>query len=115
MIPTSLAQRGEQLAADYLKTKGFHIVAHNYRLRIGEIDLICQDDKTLVFVEVKSRRSHRYGDGAEAISLAKQRKIVTVAQVYLGRFADPPPCRFDAVIVDFSAEPPVLRHLEDAF
>ena len=74
---------GEELAVAYLKKKGYKIIEQNYRNKLGEIDIIAKDHKTLVFVEVKSRKSAGFGHPKEAITYKKQRKISMVALSYL--------------------------------
>ena len=82
-------------------------MARNYRVaagpraRGGEIDLVMRErDGTLVFVEVRSRRSMAHGGAAASIGAAKQGRVVLAAQHYLRRFASPPPCRFDVIVID---------------
>jgi putative endonuclease len=89
----------EGLAAEYLAARGLKIVERNFRVRGGEVDLICTDGPTLVFVEVRLRRSQRYGGAAASIDHAKRRRIVLAAQHYLARRREQP-CRFDAVLLD---------------
>ena len=91
---------GERLAAQYLERRGYRILEHNYRTRMGEIDLIAKDGGTLVFVEVKARTDERFGGPAEAITKAKQARIGRLAQQYLAarRLADRL-CRFDVVLI----------------
>ncbi len=69
----------------------------------------------LVFVEVKTRRSLEAGRPEEAVTAAKQRRLVRLAQAYLGKLEVQPPCRFDIVTVDWSRSLPRLRHLKAAF
>src|SRR6185437_3918670 len=75
-----LGDRGERAAARYLRSKGLRIITRGYRTRLGEIDLIARDGDTLVFVEVKSRRR---GVPAEAVTLAKQRRLTLAALQFL--------------------------------
>ena len=92
---------GENLAAEELRRQGYVILARRYRTRFGEIDIVAQDDGTLVFVEVKARRTDRYGSAAESGTDWKQRRIAAMALDYLGwvgRLEDP--CRFDVVAID---------------
>lgn len=113
-----LGERGEALACRHLQEAGYLILARNFRTPFGELDLVASEAQTLVFVEVKTRRSDRCGTGVDAVTGAKQRKIVQMAQAYLAaRHFDPwPTCRFDVVEVTISAHvPPAILHLSDAF
>lgn len=91
----------EQKAAGYLLHKGYDILEHNFRCKIGEIDLIAKNDGYLCFVEVKYRSSLSKGYPAEAITPHKIRKITNTARVYmlLHRLPADTPCRFDAVVI----------------
>jgi putative endonuclease len=91
--------RGEALAARFLQEQGLRIVEKNYRCRQGEIDLVCRDGSTLVFVEVRLRRSGGFGGAAESITAAKRRRLIQAARHYLARLGETPPCRFDAVLL----------------
>jgi len=108
----------EQRALAYLQQQGLRLVCRNYRLAGGprqrgaEIDLIMQaPDGTLVFVEVRTRRSAAHGGAAASVLAPKQRRIVRAAQHYLMSLATLPPCRFDVVAVDGDA----LQWLPAAF
>ena len=90
----------EDLAARFLDGQGLHVVARNFRTKRGEIDLVARDGATLVFVEVRFRRSDSHGGAAESITAAKQARMVAAAQVYLLRQRGDPPCRFDAILLD---------------
>ena len=90
----------EALAARYLEAQGLAIVARNVRCRHGEIDLVARDGGTLVFVEVRLRRSSAFGGAAESITAAKRARLVAAARYYLLRLPATPPCRFDAVLLD---------------
>ena len=80
----SLGRYGEDLACKYLQAKGYKILKRNFRCRrFGEIDIVASKAEVLSFIEVKTRASLRYGMPAEAVTLAKQRKIYRVAQYYL--------------------------------
>lgn len=92
--------RAEALAAEFLVARGLTIVARNFRARRGEIDLIARDGATLVFVEVRLRRSQYFGGAAASITRAKSARLLAAAQVYLARLGHEPPCRFDAVLLD---------------
>lgn len=96
---TSAGSEAEEQAALHLMRHGLKILARNYRCRGGEIDLVCQDGATLVFVEVRLRSNRNFGGAAGSITLAKQRRITLAANHYLaGKTL--PACRFDAVLLD---------------
>ena len=98
----------EDAAARLLARHGLEIVARNYRTRLGEIDLVARDGATLVFVEVRSRASGRFGGALESVTAAKRRRLVAAARQYLSRLRREPPCRFDVVTVE-AGEPAWLR------
>ena len=117
MNTKKVGDSGEAFAAEYLAGKGLFILERNYRTPMGEIDLIAQDGRVLVFIEVKTRKSARYGRPASAVGLEKQRRIVRAAVWYTSkRQGELPPCRFDVVEVYAPTEGAwSLRHLEGAF
>ncbi len=92
-------RRAEQDACDYLEHQGLRLVERNYACARGEIDLIMLDRDTLVFVEVRYRRSHRYGSGAESVDWRKQGRLSATAAHYLQEHprAARRPCRFDVI------------------
>jgi len=79
----TLGNKGEAAAVSFLKTQGFAILETNYRTKLGEIDIIAKEDDTTCFIEVKTRRSLKKGLPKEAITRAKQQKIIQCATVYL--------------------------------
>ncbi|MBQ8814452.1 MAG: YraN family protein [Lachnospiraceae bacterium] len=99
MNKRSLGSDKEQLAAEFLEKQGYYIRERNFRCRQGEIDIIAQDGRYLVFVEVKYRADGRSGEPEEAVTAGKQRTIRRVAEYYLHRyrFSENTPCRFDVV------------------
>ena len=116
---TARGQLAEDAALAYLQAQGLKLVDRNYRTPGrggGEIDLIVRDrDGSLVFVEVRSRNTNRFGGAGGSIGHAKQQRIVLAARHYLMRLVAPPPCRFDVVLVDSSASPAALEWLKAAF
>ena len=116
-----LGKKGEALAEKFLKDKGFRIIQRNYRCKIGEIDLICEKEKVLIFCEVKSRRSIVFGIPAEAIDSKKIRHIRRVASWFLtqkmciNRLYSDYDMRFDLVEAVFVNEEYELNHVENAF
>lgn len=95
---------GERIAAEALMSKGYSILERNFRCRLGEIDLVAEDEQDLVFVEVKARRGVAFGLPEDALTIRKQRKLIEVASYYL----DSHTCsdrswRIDVVAVQFSS------------
>ena len=112
----ALGRHGEDIAWEYLKRRGYRILERNYRCRYGEIDLVAKDGETIVFIEVKSRRTAAFGDPEEAVSLAKQKKISTVALNYLkDKGLYDRPARFDVVSVLASVPGQQITLIPDAF
>lgn len=116
--PKSLGQRGEDAAARHLKRLGYHILARHCRSRLGELDLVAADGRTVVFVEVKTRRSTDAGHPAEAIDERKERKLTRAALAYLKaqgllNYA----ARFDVVAITWpdGARRPSIEHFQNAF
>ena len=105
---------GEGLAFGYLFARGYRMRERNWRFGRGEVDLICEDGPFIVFVEVKARRGLRFGLGHEGVDRRKQRQLMALARVYMGRHPDRP-CRFDVVSVDLRGRTPTIRHLVAAF
>jgi putative endonuclease len=107
---------GEDLALRYLTRRGYSLVERNYRKRRGEIDLIVRNEDSLVFVEVKLRRSRGFGDPLEAVTARKQATIRSLAEQYL---ADNQPdfeiLRFDVVGILATDTGTRIEHIEDAF
>jgi putative endonuclease len=99
--------RAEALAAEFLVARGLSIVTRNFRTRRGEIDIIARDGATLVFVEVRLRRSADFGGAAASITAAKRSRLTAAAQAYLARLGREPPCRFDAVLLDRLDDPAI--------
>ena len=96
-----LGKIGEDLAAAALESHGYAILERRYRTDRGEIDIIAEDEGTIVFVEVKTRESREFGEAAEAVTRRKQRQVVSLAVEYLARRRlNCRPCRFDVVAID---------------
>jgi putative endonuclease len=114
----SLGQRGEEAAARYLKRKGYHILARHLDSPLGELDIIAVDNRTVVFVEVKTRRSADAGHPAEAINRQKQSRMTRAALAYLKahgllQYA----ARFDVVAITWpeNSRRPTIEHFPNAF
>ncbi len=104
--PTSkqAGDTAENEALRYLQRAGLRLLERNYRTPGrggGEIDLIMHEpDGTIVFVEVRRRSSAAHGGAAASVSVTKQRRIIFAAKHYLMRWREPPPCRFDVVVLE---------------
>jgi putative endonuclease len=108
----TLGKSGEDLAVAELERRGYAILERRYRTRHGEIDIVAREDDTLVFVEVKARATGECGTAAEAVTRAKQRRVVSMASEYLARSrCSEVACRFDVVAIDGE----VLTLIRDAF
>jgi putative endonuclease len=112
----ALGKTGEDLAVAELERRGYAIVARRWRNRAGEIDIIARDGETLVFVEVKAREDHDFGDAAESVTMRKRRTIVRLAKTYVveQRWIDRP-CRFDVVTIHRDAGRSVVTVYPNAF
>src|SRR5690606_12891759 len=109
---------GESLAGRILEQKGYVILERNFQTRYGEVDLVAKEGEVLVFVEVKARRSHNYGSGAEAVTRTKQQRLIRAALHYMfRRGCQNRPCRFDLLELELDKEgkPRSYRLLKNAF
>lgn len=101
MTTRQTGQKGEAIAEQFLKKQGYRIVERNFRCKFGEIDLIAYKNKTLSFIEVKTRSSDAFGQPIESVNKDKQRRLVRLANYYLykKKASDALPCRFDVVSI----------------
>ena len=110
---------GEALAAEYLRKKRYKIEAVGYYCRFGEIDLIASHKKTLVFIEVKLRKSDQFAQAMEFVDHNKQNRLRTTADFYLSKYPSELQPRFDVIEIyaphGIETKKPVIRHLENAF
>ena len=103
-IPNPTARLGEEIAAKYLRNKGYKIIERNFRKGYGEIDLIAIDNDTLVFIEVKTRTSKRFGTPLEQISYHKLKSLERTAIFYKKLHPTlPDALRIDAVSVELDS------------
>ena len=120
MASDLLGRWGESIAADYLQKKRYRLVAANFRCRGGEIDLIAEDRRYIVFVEVKLRKSSRFAQAREFVDHRKQERLKQTALLYLSQHEknDKQP-RFDVIEIyapqGIQTLNPEIHHLEDAF
>ena len=106
----------EQKTAEHLESLGWKILERNYRCRIGEIDLIALDGRTLVFVEVKTRTGNGYGGARRAVDARKRALIRRGAAEWLRQLPEPVPSRYDIVEVLYrEGKPPEFRRIRGAF
>jgi len=114
-----LGNWGEDRAALYLRLHGYRILERNFRCRQGEIDIIAARRGVVAFVEVKLRKSADFAEAREFVTYAKQRRIITAAEVWLAKTGTELQPRFDVMEIYAPAgsetRRPVIRHLEDAF
>ena len=106
---------GENMAAKYLRTKGYYILRRNYRVRGGEIDIIAKQNQTLVFVEVKTRRQNAGGYPEEAVTPKKLKRMDLAIQNYLMQKRQPPKeMRIDVISIELDKLPlPRIHHLKN--
>lgn len=118
LAPKSLGRRGEDAAARFLRKLGYIIIARGHRDRIGEIDLIAVDGRTVVFVEVKTRTSQDAGHPADAVDADKQRRLTRLALKYMKRY-DLLECRarIDIIAITWASTKaaPKIEHFKNAF
>ena len=100
---TARGRAGEDIAARYLRRHGLKVVARNYRVRGGEIDLVCEEGSMLVFVEVRLRSHDGFGGAVSSITHEKQRKLILAARHWLSQHGDRN-CRFDCIVMDAPEE-----------
>lgn len=108
---------GERIAIDYLKNKNLNFVCKNYYSKYGEIDIIFENSKYIIFVEVKLRKKNAIVSGLEAISYSKQKKIVRTAYSYIQNFGVTKQPRFDviSIAIDYKTQNRSITHIENAF
>ncbi|NOY41618.1 MAG: YraN family protein [Planctomycetes bacterium] len=116
--PASLGERGEQQAARFLRRQGYKVLFLRHRQRYGEVDIIAVDGQTVVFVEVKTRRSEKHGRPAEAVNAHRQQRLTRAALAFLKshgllEYAS----RFDVIEVIWPdhQKQPQIQHLQNAF
>lgn len=106
----------EELAARYLKKRKYKILAQNYRTRFGEVDIVARHKRTIVFVEVKSRKTNRFGHPKGAVTRQKQKKMTRVALHYLKQTGqNDAKARFDVVSIQINQGKPEIEVIENAF
>jgi len=107
-----LGRAGEVKACEFLKDKGLKILERNHKTKLGEVDIICEDDGYIIFVEVKTRTDNTYGNPSEAVDFRKREKYFRLAEEYMmkNKLYDKS-CRFDVVEIENGQ----INHIENAF
>jgi putative endonuclease len=109
-------KKGEDIAVAYLKNKGYRIIERNYKCLFGEIDIVAKDGDMVVFVEVKSRKSERFGDPQGAVGREKQKKISRISLTYLEeKHLYPCDARFDVVAIKMLPAGSIVELIQNAF
>lgn len=110
-----LGDEGEGIAIQYLKKRGYKVIDRNHKNAFGEVDIIALHKGTLVFIEVKTRRTGEYGMPFEAVDHRKQDKLKKVALMYMKRLKKEVPARFDVVSIVVDEGRPLIELITDAF
>lgn len=109
----------EERAAQWVQAQGWQVLQRNYRCKLGEIDIIAEDDGQLVFIEVRARSNRRFASAAASVDWRKQQKLVRSAALYLRSAGSRQhlPCRFDVIAFDprQSGQDAELRWIRSAF
>ena len=114
-----LGSWGEKKAAAFLKRHGYRIVDMNCRYRQGEIDIVAENRKYIVFAEVKLRKDESHGEAKEFVTAAKQRRVITAAQIWLSEHETEKQPRFDVIEIyapdGVDSRRVEINHIENAF
>ena len=106
--------KAEDMAAEYLRARGFKILDRRWACPLGELDIVASDSGTLVFVEVRARASSSYGSPLETVTGAKQKKVIKAALSYLkAKALKPEALRFD--VIGFTGDGAEPEHIVNAF
>jgi len=114
----NIGKFGEDVASKYLEAKGYKIKERNYRTFLGEIDIVCEYKGNIIFVEVKTRRSDKFGYPEEAVNFIKQQKIIKNAVCYLSKYhLWKKNCCFDVILISISNYKDIkrIKHIRNAF
>ena len=117
MTTRARGQYFENLALKYLKSSGLRLIERNYACKAGEIDLICSDQETMVFIEVRFRKNESYGSGTQTVQKGKQEKIINTAKLFLVNkgLYDKIDCRFDVLGISLEKGEPTYQWIKNAF
>ncbi len=116
MTTKSFGDRGEEAAAKYLEGRGYFILERQFQARVGEIDIIAEADGILIFIEVKTRHSTRFGEPAQAVGYKKQQRIFRTAFLYVQQHGlEDRTCRFDVIEILVTGDSHTICHYKNAF
>lgn len=110
-----IGSKGEEIAADYLKKKGYSILYRNYKTPYGEADIITKDNDTVVFVEVKTRSNVSFGQPFEAVNFKKQERLKRIALFYMKNINRQIKIRFDVISISSEDGRDKIEHIKEAF
>lgn len=110
-----LGKEGEDIAVNFLVEKSYVILERNWRSGKKEIDIIAVDNDTIVFIEVKTRKSDDFGSPEDAVDEKRVRHMVAAADTYVNMTNDNRDIRFDVVTIVGNSRPYKIEHIEDAF
>lgn len=110
-----IGQKGEQLAEDFYRRKGYEILEKNWRYNHLEIDLIAANEKEIVFCEVKTRSNIDFGEPETFVTPSKQQNIIRAANIYVKLNRIDKDARFDIISITLNGEHTNINHLPDAF
>jgi len=108
-------KKGEKMAVDLLRSKGYQILETNWRFSRAEIDIIAKIDEILIFVEVKTRSSDFFGQPEEFINDKKEKLVADAASEYMKQVGHDWECRFDFISIILTSKSSRIKHIEDAF
>tara|TARA_B100000508_G_scaffold60116_1_gene46745 strand:+ start:25508 stop:25867 length:360 start_codon:yes stop_codon:yes gene_type:complete len=115
MTTKELGDLGERFALQFLIENKYKVISKNYRYQRNEVDLICEDDSTLIFIEVKTRQTAQIGPPWKAVTKHKQRQIVKCAHHYICSKDIDKEARFDIISIVHNSKGTFIEHIEDAF
>jgi putative endonuclease len=110
-----LGPAGEDIAVRYLQKKGLRIIYRNYKTPVGEADIVAGDKETIVFVEVKTRSSEKFGEPFEAVTSRKREKLKKIALYYQKQQGRETPVRFDVISIKNKDDRCLVEHIVEAF
>jgi len=110
-----LGKEGEDIAANLLVQKGYQILTRNYRFKKSEIDIVCEFDKQLIIVEVKTRQTAAIGEPYKAVTIGKQKQIIKVANKYIEETKCQLEVRLDVISIVLNQYGTRIEHIENAF